>query len=159
MSKSKPKAPTVLASSVITIDVATLQGILHHAASAARLVGHLDDANSDGPLGDHLDGIVHKLTELLGDPHTLTAPAPSAHWFVIGTDDESMRPHMGRFRSTPHALLLAIERDDRQARGHRAVSSDVAGASLWWCRGATVAGLLVLADLVGRVLGSYGGAR
>jgi len=24
---------------------------------------------------------------------------PSAHWFVIGTDDESMRPHMGRFRS------------------------------------------------------------
>lgn len=147
MSKSKPKAPTALAASVITIDVATLQGILHHAASAARLVGHLDDAISDGPLGDHLDAIAHKLTELLGDPHTLAAPAQSAHWFVIGTDEESMRPRMGRFRSTPHALLL------------RPMSSDVAGASLWWRRGATVAGLLVLVDLVGRVLGSCGGAR
>ena len=49
--------------------------------------------------------------------------------------------------------------DDRQARGHRAMSSDVAGASLWWRRVATVAGLIVLVDLVGRVLGSCGGAR
>jgi hypothetical protein len=49
--------------------------------------------------------------------------------------------------------------DDRQARGHRAMSSDVADASLWWRRVATVAGLIVLVDLVGRVLGSCGGAR
>jgi hypothetical protein len=152
MSKSKPKAPTALAASVITIDVATLQGILHHAASAARLVGHLDDASprrriSDGPLGDHLDAIVRKLTELLGDPHTLAAPVQSARWFVIGTDDESMRPHMGRFRPTPHALLL------------RSMSSDVAGAALWWRRGAAVAGLLVLVELLARLLGSCGGAR
>ena len=147
MSKSKPKAPTALAASVITIDVATLQGILHHAASAARLVGHLDGAIAEGPLGDHLDEIVHKLTELLGDPHTLAAPVQSDRWFVIGTDDESMRPHMGRVRSTPHALLL------------RPMSSDVAGASRWWRRGATVAGLLALVDLAGRVLGSCGGAQ
>ena len=26
--------------------------------------------------------------------NTLTAPVPSAYWFVIGTDDESMRPHI-----------------------------------------------------------------
>ena len=26
--------------------------------------------------------------------NTLTAPVPSAHWFVIGTDDESMRPNI-----------------------------------------------------------------
>ena len=32
-------------------------------------------------------------------------------------------------------------------------------AILWWRRVATVAGLIVLVDLVGRVLGSCGGAR
>ena len=87
------------------------------------------------------------------------APALDPARFVIGTDAESMRPHMGRCRSTPHALLLTIERDDRHARGRRWMAIDVAGASLWWRRGATVAGLLVLVDLVGRVLGSCGGAR
>jgi len=117
-----------------------------------------DHATSAGSIGGRL-GDVLKLTDILGDLHTLTAPVPSAHWFVIGTDDESMRPHIGRFRSTPHVLLLAIEREDRQARGHRAMSSDVAGASLWWRRVATVAGLIMLVKLVGRVLGSCGGAR
>jgi hypothetical protein len=42
---------------------------------------------------------------------------------------------------------------------HRAMSSDAAGASLWWGRVATVAGLIMLVDLAGRVLGSCGGAR
>ena len=68
-------------------------------------------------------------------PHAFVAPVPNA-------------------RST-FALDVAPE----QARGHRAMSSDVAGASLWWRRVATVAGLIMLVDLVGRVLGSCGGAR
>ena len=62
-----------------------LRMLSNHATSAGSIDGHLGD--------------VLKLTELLGDPHALTAPVPSAHWIVIGTDDESMRPHMGRFRS------------------------------------------------------------
>jgi len=61
----------------LTIDRATLEKLLAHAASAARIVGHLDDAVAVGPLGNHVDAIVHGLTELLGDPHTLAAPVPS----------------------------------------------------------------------------------
>jgi hypothetical protein len=61
----------------MAVPKATLENLLHHAAFAAHLVGHLDDsARADliGPLGDHVDAIVHGLTELLGDPRTLAAP-------------------------------------------------------------------------------------
>jgi hypothetical protein len=60
----------------LSMDVETLRTLPNHAASAARLVGHLDDPIAAGPLGNHVDVIVHKLTELLGDPHTLAAPTP-----------------------------------------------------------------------------------
>ena len=72
LSKQAPPDNTKL-----SIDVETLRTLLNHAASAAHLVGHLDDAIAAGPLGDHVDAIVHKLTELLGDPHTLAAPVQS----------------------------------------------------------------------------------
>ena len=58
----------------ILVPETVLRDLLAQAASAARIVGHLDGAIADGPLGDHVDAIVHKLTELLGDPHTLAAP-------------------------------------------------------------------------------------
>ena len=45
-----------------------LADLLAHAASAARLIGHLDGAIAAGPLGDHIDALVHELTELLGGP-------------------------------------------------------------------------------------------
>jgi hypothetical protein len=60
--------------SKITLDRSTLDKLLNHAASAACLVGHIDDAIAAGPLADHVDAIVHDLTELLGDPRTLAAP-------------------------------------------------------------------------------------
>ena len=64
--------------SLLTINRTTLADLLSHAAFAAHLVGHLDDAIAAGPLGDHVDAIVHSLTELLGDPHLFTAPVPNA---------------------------------------------------------------------------------
>jgi hypothetical protein len=71
----------------LSIDVETLRTLLNHAASAAHLVGHLDDDIASGPLGDHLDAIVHKLTELLGDPHTLAAPVSSTRsTFALDVD-------------------------------------------------------------------------
>jgi len=79
------------------------------------------------------------------DGEALRGPDPIVGLIVFAAD-ESTQPHK-------------VRADDRQARGHRAMSSDVAGASLWWRRVATVAGLIVLVDLVGRVLGSCGGAR
>jgi hypothetical protein len=71
---SSPTPPTALAVSVITVDVATLEGILHHAAFAAHLVGHLDDGAHPElirQLGDHVDTIAHELAELLGAPSAL----------------------------------------------------------------------------------------
>ena len=58
----------------ITLEGSILEKLLHHAAFAAQLVGHLnDDAHRDlvGQLGDHVDTVVHGLTELLGDPRAL----------------------------------------------------------------------------------------
>lgn len=52
----------------VTIDRAILVALLGHASSAARIVGHLDDACAAGPLADHVDAIVHELSELLGAP-------------------------------------------------------------------------------------------
>ena len=58
----------------ITLDRSSLENLRHHAASAAQLVGHLDDgahAELIGQLGDHVDAVVHGLTEILGDPRVL----------------------------------------------------------------------------------------
>ena len=62
----------------LTPDKSTLEKLLNHAAEAAQLVGHLDNVIAAGPLGDHIDAIVHGLTELLGDPHTFAAPDAAA---------------------------------------------------------------------------------
>jgi hypothetical protein len=61
------------------IDRIVLADILHHAAFAAHLVGHLNDnAHADliTEISDHVDAIVHALTELLGNPHALAVAAP-----------------------------------------------------------------------------------
>lgn len=58
----------------LTADRSTLEKILQHAASAAHLVGHLDDdAHADliDQLGGHVDAVVHGLTEILDDPRAL----------------------------------------------------------------------------------------
>jgi len=58
--------------SVITVDVVTLEKLLHHAAFAARMVGHLDDVAGSALIGricDHVDTIAPELAELLGAPH------------------------------------------------------------------------------------------
>jgi len=62
----------------LALDSSTLEKLLNHAASAARLIGQLDGAIAAGPLGDHIDAVVHGLTELLGDPRTLAAPDAAA---------------------------------------------------------------------------------
>jgi len=61
----------------LTIDRATLERLRAHAASASRLIGHID-ALATGPLADHVDTIAYELGELLGNPHLIAAPVPSA---------------------------------------------------------------------------------
>lgn len=58
-----------------------LAKLLHHAAFAAHLVGHLDDKAQPElirQLGDHVDTIAHELAELLGAPSGLAAPDAAA---------------------------------------------------------------------------------
>ena len=64
----------------LTIDRATLERLRAHAASASRLIGHID-ALATGPLADladHVDTIAHELGELLSNPHLIAASVPSA---------------------------------------------------------------------------------
>jgi hypothetical protein len=49
----------------LTLDRSVVTNLLHHAVSAAHLVGHLDNAIADGPLAEHVDTLVHGLTEIL----------------------------------------------------------------------------------------------
>jgi hypothetical protein len=63
------------------IERITLEKLLGHATSSARIVGH-SDAFAAGPLGDHIDAIVNELSELLGNSH----PVPSVR---TSYDDES----------------------------------------------------------------------
>jgi hypothetical protein len=65
----------------LTIDPAILETILERAMSAARLVGYIDEPAVDTfveLLADDIDEIVHIVTELLGNPHLIAAPVPSA---------------------------------------------------------------------------------
>jgi hypothetical protein len=65
----------------LTVDRSVLGKLLHHAAFAAHLVGHLDDgANPEliRQIGDHVDTIAHELAELLGAPSALPKPDAAA---------------------------------------------------------------------------------
>lgn len=63
----------------LTLDTTTLEKLLAHAASAARIVGSIDEivggAFAVGLLADDIDAIVHQLTELLGNPDLVAVPA------------------------------------------------------------------------------------
>ncbi len=62
---------------ICMITFSALEKLLNHAASAAQLVGHLDDHDHPdliGQLAHHVDTVVHGLTELLGEARKLVAP-------------------------------------------------------------------------------------
>ena len=62
----------------ITLDSTTLKNVLHHAASAARIASRVDGNFEIEPLADHVDAIVHLVSELLGTPQALAASVSSA---------------------------------------------------------------------------------
>ena len=62
------------------IDSEALSSLLAHAASAARFIGQLDvDDSRIAALGDHVDAVVHGLTELLGEPRGVTCSGRAPH--------------------------------------------------------------------------------
>ena len=55
---------------VMAVPKAILKKLLHHAEFAAHRLGHLDDdkhAELISQIGDHIDTIAHRLTEILGE--------------------------------------------------------------------------------------------
>lgn len=63
---------------LLTVDRVILEELFKHAASAAQLVGHLDDGVPDavvGALADEIDAIAHGLGELLGEARLVVADA------------------------------------------------------------------------------------
>jgi hypothetical protein len=74
------RAPSETPRSIL-IPETVLANLLHRAAFAAHLVGHLDDKAQPElvrQLGDHVDTIAHELAELLGAPNALAEPDAAA---------------------------------------------------------------------------------
>lgn len=70
---------------LLTVDRVILEELFKHAASAAHLVGHLDDGVPDavvGALADHVDATAHAIGELLGDARLVVGHA------AIGDPDD-----------------------------------------------------------------------
>jgi hypothetical protein len=63
---------------LLAVDVLVIDDFGLDALDATEPVGHLDDAIAAGPLGDHVDAIVHGLAELLGNPGALAKPDAAA---------------------------------------------------------------------------------
>jgi hypothetical protein len=115
----------------LAIERTTLEKLLAHATSAARIVGHLDGAIAAGPLADHVDAIVHELTELLGNPHLIDAPAPSARsTFALDVTPDAVAPDAPAASrtisiaiddGTRHELGIAFA-DDETTQPHIALS-------------------------------------
>lgn len=73
--------PSFTSGEGLTVDRSALAKLLHRAASAAQLIGHLDDTAQPElirQLGDHVDTIAHELAEFLGAPSGLAAPDAAA---------------------------------------------------------------------------------
>lgn len=97
---SRPKIPSVQDETPYR---STLEKLLNHAESAAHLVGHLDDPIAAGPLADHVDAIVHELTELLGDP---AARVPRARQAIIDAIAHELGAVLG-----PHSKVMVVPSD------------------------------------------------
>jgi hypothetical protein len=79
----------------IHVDRTLLLDLLAHASSSARIVGHLDDTPAVEQLADDIDAIVHRLSELLGNPHLIAAPVPSARpTFALDVTPDAVPDHV-----------------------------------------------------------------
>jgi len=87
----------------IPVPETLLRDLLAHAASAARIVGHLDDALAVEPLADHVDAIVHELSELLGEPGPSAAVMPIAR---SSFDEQPTQVHTSRERRSDVGTAL-----------------------------------------------------
>jgi len=170
----------------IIVDRAILKALLKRAESAGRLVGCIVESGNDAfavdPLADEIDAIVHELTELLGNPHLITAFVPDA-CSTFGADDVTRadvvtkrwnEPTPVPVRPTLAAAFSATQptrpRVRRLRPRHRLQCQDVGKRSTWqallqhapaiepsglatrWVRGATVTALIALLGVISILL-------
>lgn len=81
----------------ITTDTEILESILIHAKSASRLAGCINDASDRAIVIDtiaaSIDAIVRTLAGLLGNPHVIAAPVPSARPTYDDDEPTEVRSH------------------------------------------------------------------
>jgi hypothetical protein len=95
----------------LSVPRTALADLLERAASAARIVGHID-APAVEPLADHIDAIVHELSELLGNPHLIAAPVPSARsTFALDVAPNAVPEHVAPDASAA-SCTISITIDD-----------------------------------------------
>ena len=102
----------------LSLDIAVLETLLKHAASAARIVGH-SDALAAGPLADHVDAIVHELSELLGNPHLIAAPVPSARPSYDDDEPTEIHERTARWSDVGTKLIAAVSMAQLVESGER----------------------------------------
>jgi hypothetical protein len=71
---------------IVPVPERVLIDLLAHAASAAHLLGHLDSADA-ALVADHLDAIVHEISEVLGSPRESAASAAPGGLAIMNRDD------------------------------------------------------------------------
>jgi hypothetical protein len=97
----------------LNVERVVLEKLLHNAAAASRLIGHLDDnvgGAALGPIADRVDEVVHTLSELLGDPEVVVASVPDGSVvFPDGPDDAREADALLSFELTVATAERSVE--------------------------------------------------
>jgi glycosyltransferase involved in cell wall biosynthesis len=99
----------------LTLERWTLEKLLDHAASAARLVGHIDEDVPGivvGPLADHIDAMVHDLSEMLGMPRLIGGSATGDRAVLVTEAALAVMGDEGGVRMTRRGLGSGDSRFD-----------------------------------------------
>jgi hypothetical protein len=100
--------------SQLNIDRTSLETVLAYAASAARLVGHIDYGTVPSRalldlIDDNIDKVAHKLCELLGNPHLIEDREP------LTTSSRASTASSTAPRGAHHRVLLGDVQHERGA--------------------------------------------
>jgi hypothetical protein len=140
---------------VLRVDRVVLEKLLHKAAAASRLIGHIDHEVVVGPLADDVDEIVHVLTELLGHPEAFAAEVPNASATFPAELAHLPEPAPLARPSTAQDYWLPFGRADRSTRSRRHGVAATVGAvrSTRVARSTMLVALLLLAVAVAAAMG------
>ncbi|HWO22451.1 MAG TPA: hypothetical protein VNO30_27020 [Kofleriaceae bacterium] len=103
-----------------------LVDLLAHASAAARIVGHREDSNDSNreQLSDHVDALVHGLSELFGDHRLTDKPAPDGDEADVVDELRQLMARADALASTTNEqfsrIVVLTDGDDRRGFTHLA---------------------------------------